>query len=164
MLRLFCLSLAALALGLVPAATADSNGPKSSSQDFATGSAKFTAVDAHVIVDAHSGPAGEDPQGHFALDQAGLIDYFADVTCLNVVGNQAVMGGVITKQKSGITGGVGTGVLQFVVDNGEPGTALPTPDRSVTIFTGAPPLACPPPDPFPFFPVDQGNYVVNDAP
>ena len=73
MLRLFCLSLAALALGLVPAATADSNGPKSSSQDFATGSAKFTAVDAHVIVDAHSGPAGEDPQGHFALDQGPVI-------------------------------------------------------------------------------------------
>ena len=164
MSRLLCLSLAALALGLVPAATADSNGPKSSSQDYATGSAKFTAIDAHVIVDAHSGPAGEDAHGHFALDQAGLIDYFADVTCLKVVGNEAVMGGVITKEKTGLTGIVGTGVLQFVVDNGEPGAALPTPDRSVTFFTGVPPPVCPPPDPFPFFPVDQGNYVVNDAP
>jgi hypothetical protein len=149
-------SLALLAvIAVLAAPTAVSGGQ--AKQDYVTGSAKFTAVDAHVIVSAHSGPAGEDPRGHFSLDQAGLVDIWAEVTCLNVSGNRAAIAGVVVKDKIGFPG-VGTYVLQLVLDNGSPGDT----DESQTLINWFDPDFCPL---LPFGTIrDQGNYVVHDAP
>jgi hypothetical protein len=166
MTKLIFLPLVVLSLAAFPAiAIADhSEGTGPSSQDKADGSAKFSLVDAHVVVNATSGPAGQDPDGKFGLDQMGVIDFFADVTCLNVVGNKAAIGGVVTKTKTGFPP-PGEGILQLVIDNGEPGADSPPPDMSQTFFTGAPPAVCPDPNTIVVgFNVDQGNYVVHDAP
>lgn len=115
----------------------------------------FDVVDAHVVVSAHSGPSGEDPHGHFSLDQGvGDIQFWAEVTCLNVQGNLAAIGGVTVKSRSGIP--AGTGVLQIVQDLGSPGDM----DRSQT-FIGSTPVVCPTPFP-PGFEADRGNYGVVD--
>ena len=129
----------------------------SNSQDFVTGSAMFDVVQAHVVVSAHSGPAGEDPGGHFSLDQGiGDIQVWAEVTCLTVAGNLAVIGGETVRSRSGIP--AGTGVLQSVQDFGSPGDM----DRSQTIVGVPTPVNC---ALFaPGFQADRGNYVVNDAP
>ncbi|MGH3104636.1 MAG: hypothetical protein ACRDN6_11145 [Gaiellaceae bacterium] len=131
-------------------------GGSPQSGDSATGSAKFAVVEAHVVVSAHSGPLGEDAHGHFSLDQGvGDIQLWAEVTCLNVQGNLASIGGVTVKSRSGLP--AGTGVLQIVQDVGSPGDM----DRSQTFIVATPPVVCPAPFP-PGFEADQGNYVVND--
>jgi hypothetical protein len=149
--RLLLLPVALLAIVAVPTiASATESG------DSATGSAMFDVVDAHVVVSAHSGPSGEDAHGHFSLDQGvGDLQLWAEVTCLNVQGNLAAIGGRTVKSKTGIP--AGTGVLQIVQDLGSPGDM----DRSQTFFTAAPPVVCPTPAP-PGFEADRGNYVVTD--
>src|SRR5688572_24252787 len=90
---------AVLAFAALPALAAGA----SESGDSATGSAMFDVVDAHVVVSAHSGASGEDPNGHFSLDQGvGDIQFWAEVTCLKVQGNLASIGGRTVKSHSGI--------------------------------------------------------------
>ncbi len=153
---LLVVAFAFAALPAIAAAT-HSDGSSPSSQDFVTGSALFDIVDAHVVVAAHSGPSGEDPHGHFSLDQGvGDLEFWARVTCLKVVGNLAVIGGETVKSKSGVP--AGTGFLQYVQDNGEPGDL----DASHTVPSAQVPTTCPAPTPGVFV-RDRGNYVVHDA-
>jgi hypothetical protein len=115
-----------------------------------------TPFDQHVS--AKSGPAGEDPEGHFyILDEPQNLDFRGRVTCLNVFGNMATIGGVVTNSREPLPP-EGSGVLISVADNGEPGDL----DQSTAAFgLPQPPLLCPPV----FFAVvfGGGNYVVHDA-
>jgi hypothetical protein len=80
------------------------------------------------------------------------------VTCVNVVGNIASVGGRVTKS-SGVGGPpVGSGFVQFIQNNGSPGRN----DRSHTVFVASPPTTCPAPV-TPLFVLAKGNYVVKDA-
>jgi hypothetical protein len=146
-----------IAISVVPGAWGDTvTAPAGDSQDSVTGSAKFESLGAHVIVDAHSGPAGEDPRGKFYLQQdAGDIQAWARVTCVFVSGNEAMLGGIVERASTPAIP-VGTPLYQYVRDNGSPGTS----DSSLT-FVGGNPYLCN------FLTaglqVTSGNYVVHDA-
>ena len=123
-----------------------------------TGEAKFLleevgGSEAQVRVNAHGNPA----RGHVFLSQShGLPSFSGRVTCINVVGNRASVGGVIEDSPSDPSL-VGQGFVEMFEDNGSPGRG----DFSqLTALGGTPPATCPPPV-HPVFQVDQGNYVVN---
>jgi hypothetical protein len=91
-------------------------------------------------------------------------DVYGRVTCLNVVGNRAVVGSEITKTSDPGFIPVGIGALVQYTDNGEPGSDPTTPDRGgVGPLLPTPPVICPPPGFVPDEPVTQGNFVVHDA-
>lgn len=77
------------------------------------------SFDQHI--EAISGPAGEDPKGHFyVLDGFRPLDFRGRVTCLRVLGNMATVGGVVTQSREPLPP-EGTGVIINAMDNGEPG-------------------------------------------
>ncbi len=163
MRRLPVVALSAVVLVAIPTiATAKTHsrkreGGKGPKHDLVVGSARFTTPLARVRISAHSGHNGENPRGHFFLAQSGW-QFRGSVTCVRVVGNQASVGGRVTK--SGGVGGppVGSGFIQFTEDNGSPGRN----DRSHTVFVASPPVACPAPT-TPAFVLAKGNYVIKDA-
>ena len=87
------------------------------------------------------------------------FDLRGDVTCLSVTGNRATIGGVVERSKLP-TMPAGSGVLIFVVDNGE-GSNAPR-DAFRIQRLDSPPRVCPPVS-IPEVPTDQGNFVVHDA-
>ena len=145
-------ALAIASLLLLTVGLAHANPPK----DFAVGTAKVANIEGHMTFSAHSGPAGEDPSGHFNITMSGF-EADGHVTCLAVLGNRAVLGGEFP-------GAPGNGLFFTVEDNGNPSGA--TPDR-LGILSGPPatPAFCQAllAGDFFLFPVDQGNIVVNDA-
>ena len=163
--------LLSVALGVSVANATHSDG-EGSDKDFARGtgstqlgfqplgSPDLTIVDVKIHENATSGPMGEDPQGRFYFraetSDGEVVDVMGEVTCLNVVGNRAGIGGMITKANPVLGGG--NGVLITVEDNGEPGTGL---DEVGVIPTQTPPTVLCPPNVT--APVTQGNYVVHDA-
>jgi hypothetical protein len=114
-----------------------------------TGAAKFAVPDAQVRISAHGNPA----RGHFFLQQ-GSLTLEGSVTCINVVGNRAAVGGVITQSSDPSL--VGRGYVHHVEDNGSPGRG----DFSQTFPGVAPPGGTCPAPIHPLGQVDQGNYVV----
>ena len=155
----FTVALAIAGPGVVAA-----QGPR---VDLVAGTAQFTdglVADTEWHVNAKSGPMGENPQGHFfvRLESAILLnlDFRGRVTCLNVTGNVAVIGGEITASRTP-DAVVGQGILIEVTDNGE-GNDDP-PDTFNGAFTLIPPQICPPAPLFPGAPATQGNFVVHDA-
>src|SRR5688572_666896 len=98
---LFLALVASLALAVNAASATHSNGqgPK---QDLAAGTGQTDSfgIEIKVHVNAQSGPSGEDPRGHFSYQ---AVDPFSDfaisgrVTCLNVAGNLAAVGGVVER-------------------------------------------------------------------
>ena len=141
--------------------------------DFVTGSGWVAYTDfpspgvtttEQQVVSAHSGPNGENPQGTMIL-HSPLGDQRANVTCLVVAGNIAVVGGEIT---SGFTylGQRVKYLVYLVQDNGQGRDApdiaagyifldIPRPPgfEPCTPVLGAPIV----------YDVVRGNYVVNDA-
>jgi hypothetical protein len=110
---------------------------------------------------------GSNPEGtvfaHITEVATGFqAEVYGRVTCLNVVGNQAVVGSEITKTSDPGFLPVGIGALAQYTDNGEPGSNSTTPDRGFATPVPTPPVICPPPG-FPTSPVTQGNFVVHDA-
>lgn len=88
--------------------------------------------------DASSGPLGENPTGTF-LWESLPFHYEGQVTCLQVTGNRASVGGIITASPQ--PGAIGRGLAFTVVDN-----TPPTPDLidyigSPAILLPAPPAA-----------------------
>ena len=174
------LALALLAVAATAgAALATHSGGKGPKQDFATGTATRTAVlpngsDTRVKmgVSARSGPSGENARGRFFVKRttdppvAGRPDlhFSGRVTCLRVIGNQAIVGGVVTKDKLDLPSNQieGTGFLGAYVDNDQlgggaddqsnssPGLALPGDVCPMNFF-------------LPTAPFQQGNYVVHNA-
>jgi hypothetical protein len=112
-------------------------------------------------VNAKSGPFGTNPRGNVVFrgnpPPIGDIDIKGRVTCLNVVGNQAIVGFEITKAKAGPVP-VGAGGMFSILDDGEPGTGGDA-------FEGGP--LPQPPTICPLFPatrtLTQGNFIVHDA-
>lgn len=109
----------------------------------------------HFVVSAQSGPNGVS--GMFnAMGPNPLGAFTGNVTCLDVVGNQAIIGGLITG--GGEPGEVGTGYAVGFIDNGS------APDQTTFEDVEIPtPVDCAS-EQFLFtltlFPVLRGNVVV----
>jgi hypothetical protein len=121
-------------------------------------------------VSAHSGPLGEDPLGHVSatapLAKANTDDKQGrwQVTCVNVVGKFAAIGGVPTEAASN-----DAIHAVFVFRDGGPGGGTPVEPDGFAYFLGriGDPSACY--DPF-FMaqaavapPIESGNILVHDA-
>jgi hypothetical protein len=158
MTRLAVVALLGFLLAAIPTiATAKHSPGKGRKHDLVAGSARFTTPVASVRIAAHSGRNGENARGHFFLKEFGW-QFRGSVTCVQVVGHQASVGGRVTKS-SGVGGPpVGSGFVQFIQDTGSPGRN----DRSHTVFVASPPMTCPAPV-TPVFVLARGNYVVHDA-
>ena len=124
-----------------------------------TGEIQTPPIVVKLHVNATSGPAGENPTGHahFAGNPPpiGALEFQARVTCLNVVGNRATVGLVITHSMEGPIP-EGFGGLFSVTDGG---------DLSPDAFEGfpvfPPPVFCPPP--LGGRQISEGNFIVHDA-
>jgi hypothetical protein len=111
----------------------------------------------HFVVSAHSGPQGV--AGFYTLSGPvnGLLDFTGRVTCLDVVGDHAVVGGVVTD--GGAPGQIGTGFAVGFIDTG--------PASDTQTFTDvelAAPVDCAAEQSLftlTLFPVLNGNIVVN---
>lgn len=111
-------------------------------------------------IEARSGPSGEGPSGHVALEFAlagfppGVLE--GPVSCLSVSGNDAVVGFDL--------GPLSTisGILVEVEDNGPPGSDPPDTLNPSPVDD---PSSCTPPGlPSPPFEVVEGDVTVTDAP
>jgi hypothetical protein len=144
------------------------------SQDFVAGSGKIsfqnfpnpgdTAVEQY-IVSAHSGPAGEDPDGQITFHSPFLASSQAkaDVTCMVVSGNHAVVGGIYEEPVSYL-GVMIRWIVLVIDDNGSPGQATDRMNSVVFIDRPRPPGFSPcnfdlPTD----YAVEQGNFTVKDS-
>jgi hypothetical protein len=116
--------------------------------DSVTGSG--TASVFSFVLDAHSGPSGENPTGTAETSLTTFPSVFArgPVTCLTVQGDRAVIG--IANEP----GSVGAGTLIEVTDD---------PDTLVFSLTAAPPTTCTDVDGDPS-PVESGDIAITDAP
>ena len=137
------------------------------SKDLVAGTGKIDQFGTFVHVNAQASPNGTGANGSFFVRQTFFrlpLDFSGKVTCLIVNGNQAIIGGEVTKNSPVEPGGVlpnpapGSGVLIDVRDNGDAGT----PDTMNFTFRPAPPTVCPPLSSHQFT-IDQGNFVVHDA-
>jgi hypothetical protein len=145
--------------------------------DFAVGGGQHVCFPGPACVDegfaAHSGPQGENPQGHVSATFPAPADagptaspdqVKGPVTCVYVLGNQAFI--IFVQTKTGSSVPIGTPVLLHVVDNGDPVMGTP-PDQIRNSFPGGYFGPFPgPPCGIPFFapvPLDRGNIVVHDA-
>lgn len=167
----FTLGLSLLALAAVSASGSHTAGP-GPQHDMAVGTGQLNlptrigAFPSKIHVNAISDADGSNARGHFSQDIdtggfIGRVQFSGDVTCLNVNGNTATIGGVITKTTNSTFAPVGAGAYGTGMDNGE-GQKDP-PDALFAVVTGQPPPNCNIPLPPPFTPIDKGNYVVHDA-
>ena len=128
---------------------------------------------------ATSDPLGFDAHGHARFESLGAVESITQgrVTCLNVVGRFASVGGVIERGVGAQEPFEGTGFLFWVVDGDVPGPD-DGPDLFSLVFTNViaaepRPLIGPLPPEFPnvcpspifalYAPVEPGNVVVRDA-
>jgi hypothetical protein len=143
--------LVAAVVGCVPAVAA----AQTPDQDFVVGSAGFGDPQFGVTasIDAHSGPSGENATGS-ATFGARQTFFGGPVTCLNVTGNRAVIGG-----DSAFVGP--EGYLFVVVDN----SATGAPDLFGILFPppAEAPTICPSNLDVPLQAAASGDLVVHDA-
>jgi hypothetical protein len=164
---LFVISVAGVAwvmvFALSGAAGATHSKGQGSNKDFVNGTGKLVLGEAtklQIHVNAQSGPNGEDARGRFFARQKGPpfieVDVRGKVLCLDVHGNTAVFGGVVTQSRIP-TVPEGGGVLIEVIDSGEPDVA----DRADGYVNPEEPYYyC---SPAYTNPIKQGNYIVHDA-
>jgi hypothetical protein len=113
----------------------------------------FPTIQVHVNASSELG--GLNPKGQMSVDAEGFHSYTGDVTCLNVLGNVAIVGIVITKSSN--PSFVGLGEQWTIADLGSPGDS-----DSIAGY----PLTATPPDCAPQFftvPVVSGNYTVHNS-
>jgi len=157
---------AAAFAGVAGASHSEGKGPMS--QDFAVGTVKLSEAfgGGTFHFDAHSGPNGENPRGHYyARDALGPLEvsFRARVECMRTFrdgdATVSIIGTRVTRRESDTAPPEGSAVLFRVVDRGEPGAGRdefngrPTPD----------PQDCKTQD-VPSVPIDSGNWVIHDAP
>jgi hypothetical protein len=132
-----------------------SAGAQTPNQDFVIGTAGFGDPQFGVTasVDAHSGPSGENATGT-ATFGARQTFFGGPVTCLNVTGNRAVIGGESTFSAP-------QGYLFLVVDN----SATGAPDLFGILFPppAEAPTICPSNLDVPLQAAASGDLVVHDA-
>ena len=104
-----------LVLALTSAASGDS--PK----NFVVGGGHHSLPDTQFTISANSGPLGENRKGQLSFKVDGQERVLIDVTCMFVVGNEAVVTGMITHPASA----VGQPVVMHGVDNGGPSGTVP---------------------------------------
>lgn len=156
------LSLALLASLVVGAGVANATHGSGTSpkQDLVSGTGQFKdeTTDQQIHANAKSGPEGQGARGMImekTTTATEKIVYKAKVTCLSVSGDKAVVGGQITKSKTGETGYV----VVYVEDNGEPGKGS---DKVERVFSATAPTC---EEEFPTAKtITEGNYIVHDAP
>lgn len=130
--------------------------------DFVVGGGHHSVPATQFTLSAHSGPSGEDPKGQvsFKIDEGSR--HTADVTCVIIQGNEAIVTAVIRKPASA----AGQVIVMHAVDNGNPNEGSP-PDLLRFSFAGA--IFESPDNPgcflpvLPPVPVTQGNIVVHDG-
>jgi hypothetical protein len=159
MKRLLAALFLALVCALVVASGVASADPK---QDLVSGTGQFVSFagsDSQLHVNAQSGPSGEDPRGHFFFTRSNfgtnVFDFSGRVTCVNVSGNLAAVGGVVTKSETP-SAPEGSGILINIEDRG------PHAGDPASVFQrSVPPTNCE----FIGFTVDsqKGNFEVHDA-
>jgi hypothetical protein len=113
----------------------------------------FPVIRVHVT--ARSNPGGLNARGRMYVDASGFHRYRGTVTCLNVIGNVAIVGIVITRSSN--PSFIGLGQQWTIADLGSPGDS-----DSIAGY----PLTATPPDCAPQFftvPVVSGNYTVHNA-
>ncbi len=172
--RMLVLSVTTLALLISAPSTRAStfsrdvgNNPK---HDFAVGGGQHGFDDVNEGFAAHSGPAGEDPQGYISatLLMPDTQRLRGEVICLHVVGNEAFILAVQTEVGGNIP--QGEHFLLHVVDNGNPIRGM-SPDLIRNSFSGGfvPPeeaaqlgYPCGQPLVSPV-PLERGNIIVHDA-
>ena len=174
----FALAFVSVAVLLLPA-TSSADSP----MDQVAGGGSITApgsgefVTADYGTGAQSGPLGESPTGHIT-DRATVTGFTADEQifhgdvrdgCLRVVGNRAIVVGRLPEREQFDIPGFGRieYVALIIEDNGNPVDGHPV-DRATDAVLreiGKQRL-CSTYDPATaqFFPLDQGNFVVQDAP
>ena len=126
----------------------------------------------NLAVDAHAQGDGTEAVGDSTYGTPGIADSRRSVTCLQVDGNAAVIGGVIQSGAS-----AGWGYVQYFVDRGGPGlgsrdlasASLIDPLESPSWPAGFP-ATCPSPTagwpaagPPIYLELDEGDLVVQDA-
>lgn len=162
-------------VGLVSAGT---SGGQGTPYDSVSGAVKVTfpnfppgqSTTEQLVVTAQDGPEGVHGSIEFRspLDQVGVRK--ADVTCIRLVGNEALVGGTFRDPfiYGGQPGFPASRLLYIVVqlrDNGSPGQGAPDEVHPV-VFDDRPrqpnfsPCNIPPQV---WYPVDQGNFVVREA-
>jgi hypothetical protein len=116
------------------------------------GNAGFFTFDFAVT----SGPLGESPAGHLAVEAQGFGAFETDtITCMSVSGNAATIGGTLQPNSFGFAA-----VIATVVDNGPAGSGL---DYFNATPVAAAPTTCPAPFASSFGNVVTGDVAVVDA-
>jgi hypothetical protein len=144
--------------------------PNDGKHDFVVGGFQegSTPVDINWGVSAHSGPSGEEPFGHVSATIPELATDAKQgrwrVTCVNVAGKFAAIGGVPTQAASN-----DADHALFVFRDGGPGGGTPVEPDGFQFFIGriGDPQACHDPR---FLleaavapPIESGNILVHDA-
>ncbi len=130
-----------------PAAVAQLAGESSVTGTGATADGVFSTI----VVDAHAGPGGVDPNGTVSFSVQNTFTVAGPVTCLAVDGNRAVIG------FNDVSAGFGPITVE-IVDNGPNGTP---PDS----FDAAPsPTSCTGPTGVSPRPLGSGDFVVRETP
>jgi hypothetical protein len=126
------------------------------------GAGHHSLPDTQFTLSAHSGASGEDPKGQVSFKIAEGPRHTADVTCVLIQGNEAIVTAVLRKPESA----AGQVIVMHAVDSGNPNDGSPPRPASLS-FTGA--TFESPDDPGCFLPVlrpvpvTQGNIVVHDG-
>jgi hypothetical protein len=172
--KIALLLLVAAAL-VVPTAAAEAPAVRVAGGGSATIGAGGVVVTDHFQVGAVSGPLGDNPRGHITIRGTILPGgsdeqiFHGDVRhgCVRVIGNRAVVVGRLPERE---WFEVGSGTIKWAAlvleDNGEPVSGQPV-DRGVdfvlTDFWAE--IFCTTLDPAgePFFPLDQGNFVIDSG-
>jgi hypothetical protein len=122
-----------------------------------TGQFEDETTDQKIHVNAKSGPEGQGARGWIwetTTTATEEISYKANVTCLSVNGNKAVIGGEIIRSKTGETGFV----VVYIEDDGEPGKGN---DRVERLVSATAPTC---EEEFPVAKtITKGNYIIHDA-
>ena len=173
------LSMGLLALAASPVVAHASHSAGNGPEDvLVSGTAIRTAVLASgsktrvmMGISARGGAAGENARGRFFVKRTTEppvpgrpdLDYVGEVTCLRVVGNRAIVGGVITDDRVDLASNPieDTGFVGAYVDNDQTDTDAPDESNS-SPGIAAPGDTCPMNVAFPTAPFQQGNYVVHD--
>jgi hypothetical protein len=131
-----------------------STAATAASQDRVSGRGTTTAG-FEARVNAHSGADGQNPRGSFSVDWsiAGPSDQKIQVSCMVVVGNTAIVGGLDRE---------GRETFVAVQDNGDNGDWL---NHAIGVFGGPPPDEdrCAEVLAGPFLLAVTGNFTVVDA-
>jgi hypothetical protein len=145
-----------LVIGVLVAVSAPgiASAKKASATDFAVGTGS-TPTFQNFDFSVSSGPLGENPTGHSAVDVPAFPEHFesSSITCVSITGNTATFGGTLEPNNQGFTG-----FLTTVVDNGPANSGLDT--------YGAQPAAGGPTVCTPVAaqqPVTNGDVVVSDC-